>query len=69
MDLHQKAIDMLVEAEANNELPLDVVESLLRQIHELKRTRSEAEADALAVGRQQGRRDLQQELRIRLGLT
>lgn len=39
-----------------------VVDDLLREIHELKRTRAEAEADATVRGYQNGRRDYRADL-------
>jgi hypothetical protein len=46
----------------------DAVEKLLRENHELKRTRSEAEASARMAGYQEGQRDLRRSIGELLGV-
>ena len=64
----QEGVDLLDQAHVDDKCPLDVVEKLLREIHELKRTREEAVAAAHAQGYHEGQLMMQRSIRSTLGL-
>lgn len=47
---------------------IEKIAKLEHEVHELKRTRSEAEAQARMAGYQEGQRDLKQSIRSLIGL-